>query len=523
MHLIVRAAVLAALLVFTSGLSASAQDVHLRSLDGTIELSGTLIGFDGEFYRVDSIFGPLTISAEGVTCRGPGCPDLQNFVAEVRLAGAPVIAEDILPALIARFAAENGMTVRRQILAADRSLFALVRNDGEEDESLAARFFITASTTDAGLDALLARDTDIALALRTPDAAEAEAARAADQGDLSMVSRSRVLALDALVPLVAPANPVEALTLEELARLFAGEITNWQDLGGPDAPVALHLMTEGSGQAQDVAARVLAPFGLEPGPAITRHPDITGLADAVARDPFAIGIGSFARAGNARILPLRGACGFVQHATPNSLKSEDYPLTAPLLLYLPVRRMPQLVRDFLAFFESQEADRVIRRLGFVNQTITELPLAGQGTRLANAVQAAGDETGLEDLQALIAAMRGAGRLSPTLRFQEGTTELDAQSLSAVSRLARAIERGEFDGRELVFVGFSDGLGSAEANLRLSLGRAEAVRLAVIAAATDGDLNRVRLSVDGFGEALPMACDDSAAGRAVNRRVEVWLR
>ena len=45
----------------------------------------------------------------------------------------------------------------------------------------------------------------------------------------------------------------------------------------------------------------------------------------------------------------------------------------------------------------------------------------------------------------------------------------------------------------------------------------------MAAASDGDLNRIRLRVEAFGEALPMACDDTAAGRAVNRRVEVWLR
>ena len=76
--------------------------------------------------------------------------------------------------------------------------------------------------------------------------------------------------------------------------------------------------------------------------------------------------------------------------------SEDYPLTAPLLMVLPARRMPLLVRDFMRFFESAEADRVIRRLGFVNHAITSLPLSEQGTRLANAVAAAGDELGLEE-------------------------------------------------------------------------------------------------------------------------------
>lgn len=510
---------MAALLFLTSGFAAAAQDISLRSHDGSVELDGSLIGFDGEYYRVDTIYGPLTISAEGVTCRGPGCPDLENFVAEIRFAGAVAITEQLFPALIERFADSRNYSLRRQVLDANRSVFSLIRADG----GTAGRFFVTGTSTDAGLAALLGREADIALATRQPDPVEAAAARAADQGDISMVARSRILGLDALVPLVAPGNPIDTFSLQDLARLFAGEITNWQDLGGPDAPIALHLMDVASGHAQDVEARVLAPFDLTPMPGILRHTSPADLADAVARDPFAIGIGSYSEIGNARPVPLQGACGFRQSATPDSLKAEDYPLTAPMFLYLPVRRMPQLGREFLAFFDSQEADRVIRRLGFVNQAITAQPLGAQGERIANAIAAAGDEIDLGDLQDMIGAMSGAERLSPTFRFGDGTTELDAHSLGAVARLARAIERGAYDGRELVFAGFSDGQGRADANLRLARGRAEAVRLAIIAAASGGDLNRLRLRVAAFGEALPMACDDTAAGRAVNRRVEVWLR
>jgi phosphate transport system substrate-binding protein len=514
-----RAAVMAALLFLISGLAAAAQDVSLRSHDGSVELAGSLIGFDGEFYRIDTIFGPLTVSAEGVNCRGPGCPDLENFVAEIRFAGAAAITEQLFPALIERFADSRDYTLRRQILDANRSVFMLIRADG----GIAGRFFVTGTSTDAGLAALLGREADIALATRQPDPGEAAAARAADQGDISMVARSRIMGLDALVPLVAPGNTIDALSLQDLARIFAGEISSWQDLGGPDAPIALHLMDVATGQAQDVETRVLTPFDLTPLASITRHASTADLADAVAQDPFAIGIGNFSEIGNARLVPLRGLCGFRQPATTDSIKTEDYPLTAPMFVYLPVRRMPQLGRDFLTFFDSQEADRVIRRLGFVNQAVTAQPLGAQGERLANAVMAAGAEVDLGDLQDMVTAMSGAERLSPTFRFGDGTSELDAYSLSAVARLARAIERGAYDGRELVFAGFSDGQGGADANLRLARGRAEAVRLAIIAAASGGDLNRVRLRVDAFGEALPMACDDTAAGRAVNRRVEVWLR
>ena len=76
---------------------------------------------------------------------------------------------------------------------------------------------------------------------------------------------------------------------------------------------------------------------------------------------------------------------------------------------------------------------------------------------------------------------------------------------------------------LVFVGFSDGDGPAEANKTIATRRAEAVKSAVIQAAETANLDRIDISVEAFGEAMPMACDDSAWGRQVNRRVEVWVR
>ena len=62
-----------------------------------------------------------------------------------------------------------------------------------------------------------------------------------------------------------------------------------------------------------------------------------------------------------------------------------------------------------------------------------------------------------------------------------------------------------------------------ANREIALRRAEAVRRAVTTAAVTVNLDRVVLDVDAFGEAMPMACDDTAWGRQVNRRVEVWVR
>ena len=147
----------------------------------------------------------------------------------------------------------------------------------------------------------------------------------------------------------------------------------------------------------------------------------------------------------------------------------------------------------------------------------------QGYRFANAVTSAGPEVMLAELQRMTRTFYGMARLTTSFRFEAGSVRLDAQSRSNVQQLARALEQGTYDSRRMLLVGFSDGDGPAAANRDIGLRRAEAVRRALSVAAPTADFDRIDLGVDSFGEALPMACDDSAWGRQANRRVEVWVR
>ncbi|MBL9046437.1 MAG: OmpA family protein, partial [Tabrizicola sp.] len=88
-------------------------------------------------------------------------------------------------------------------------------------------------------------------------------------------------------------------------------------------------------------------------------------------------------------------------------------------------------------------------------------------------------------------------------------------------LAQLIASGQFANERLVLAGFSDGSGAADANLALSIERAARVAQELAAIAPDLPLERLPV-VDGFGEALPMACDETEIGRHLNRRVELWL-
>lgn len=514
------AAGLAALFYFLAALGAMAQDVTLISPDGGVEISGDLLGFDGEFYRVETEYGELTVDGSGVRCEGPGCPSLSDFVAELRFSGAAAMGDVMIPALLEAFAQRNGYQTERSVGADHYFTITLI---SPQTGKPVGEFEFAATTTDEGFADLLSNETDIVLSMREIRPEERQLARDAGMGDLTDANRSRVVALDAVVPIVAPGNPVRDIKPQDLAMVFAGQINNWSVLGGPDAPIALHLPDARTGLGQSIEDRLLKPTRLSFAEDIARHKNSQDTAKAVSADPFAIGIASYAETGGAQVLNLSGPCGYTLRAARRSIKTEDYPLTSPMFLYMPVRRLPKLGRDFVAFLRSPSAQLVIRRAGFVDQTPEEIPIDDQGERFTNAIDAAGAETGLEELQRMVQTLGPLRRLTTSFRFETGSARLDAQSRSNVQQLARSLELGSFDTRRLLFVGFSDGQGPAGPNRDIALRRAEAVRRAVQQAAETADLARVTLDVDAFGEAMPMACDDSSWGRQANRRVEVWVR
>ena len=291
---IIRAATLAALFFLAGVNFAVAQDVTLTSRDGNVEISGNLLGFDGEFYRVDTVYGELTVDGSGVLCDGPGCPDLEDFIARVTLSGAPGVGRVLMPALIEAFAVRIGHRVERRELTDHETVHAII---DQETGRVLGEFTIRLNNSDKGLADLLADMADIALSLREVRPEEVDRAAEAGMGDFTARGTVRVISLDALVPVVAPSNPVQSLSMSELAGVLTGEIVNWQALGGPDAPIAVHVHAAGTGLGQATEDRILKPADAVLAETVTHHPAGPGLAQAVVADPFALGCDQPGRGG----------------------------------------------------------------------------------------------------------------------------------------------------------------------------------------------------------------------------------
>jgi outer membrane protein OmpA-like peptidoglycan-associated protein len=149
-------------------------------------------------------------------------------------------------------------------------------------------------------------------------------------------------------------------------------------------------------------------------------------------------------------------------------------------------------------------------------------LAFQGqARAAQEQTRAADERGpdfereLEDLEARDTD-RGLVLTLGDVLFDNGTATLAAGAQPAIDRLAQFMR--DYPERSVRIEGHTDSAGSAAANQSLSERRAQAVRAALVTRGLEAE----RIATLGYGEARPIAGNDTPNGRQQNRRVEIVL-
>jgi outer membrane protein OmpA-like peptidoglycan-associated protein len=99
-------------------------------------------------------------------------------------------------------------------------------------------------------------------------------------------------------------------------------------------------------------------------------------------------------------------------------------------------------------------------------------------------------------------------------FATGKATLSGDANRSVAKLADFLKR--YPGRNVLIEGHTDSVGSDEFNLALSQQRADSVKEKLVADAVDA----ARITTVGYGKKYPMASNDTAAGKQLNRRVEV---
>ena len=102
-------------------------------------------------------------------------------------------------------------------------------------------------------------------------------------------------------------------------------------------------------------------------------------------------------------------------------------------------------------------------------------------------------------------------------FASGSDQLTPSAQKILDQVAESLRR--HPAKTVTVSGHTDSQGSAESNLVLSLARANSVKRYL----TQRGVAAKRLKAAGYGESVPVASNDTAAGRAKNRRVEFSLQ
>ena len=101
-------------------------------------------------------------------------------------------------------------------------------------------------------------------------------------------------------------------------------------------------------------------------------------------------------------------------------------------------------------------------------------------------------------------------------FDYNSSVLKPGAYAEIDRLVRILK--EYPQTRIRIEGHTDSVGSEEFNLRLSERRARAVRDLLVSRGVSPS----RITVMGFGESRPRASNDTAYGRQLNRRVEIYI-
>lgn len=167
------------------------------------------------------------------------------------------------------------------------------------------------------------------------------------------------IAIDVIAVVVSQSNPVSGLTMEQLAGIYRGTITNWKELGGPDLPVLAVVRERTSGTRGAFDELVLHKE--EPSPANQRVAVAASeVVAAVTENPTAIGYVGFGHLEPAlKALNIDGV-----PPTEENARTGTYPLVRPLLLLTGPLTQP-IAEHYINFALSQEGQRIVAEAGWV--------------------------------------------------------------------------------------------------------------------------------------------------------------
>ena len=248
-----------------------------------------------------------------------------------------------------------------QIKGSD-TLINLVQKLAEEymTENPGAYIAVTGGGSGTGIAALINSKCDIANASRLMKSKEI--AQASEGGvDVKRV----VIAMDGLSVITNPSNPIDKLTLDEIGKIFRGEVANWKEVGGNDVPITLYGRQSNSGTFVFFRDAVLKGDYSQKMNRMNGNAQIVEAAKQDISGIGYVGVGYVKDATGLTILKVAAKAGGTYASPLNSedVKSGKYPISRPLNQY--INGSPKgAVKAFLEYEISATGQKIVEEEGF---------------------------------------------------------------------------------------------------------------------------------------------------------------
>ncbi len=229
----------------------------------------------------------------------------------------------------------------------------------------ALQISVTGGGSGTGLAALNNGTVDIANASRAIKTEEIDAIIAQGATPVEFV-----VARDAIAVIVNLENPINELTLEQVSRIYKGEITNWSELGGEDRPIVCTSRETNSGTHVYFLEEVIRLGNADDKSIFFAGtlllPSSEGIIAEVRDNPNAIGYDGLGYVtSDVKVIALARTYGD-EYILPSILTVSDgsYPIARDLYMY--TRDEPQgEVKKYIEWILSDEAQQIVSDLGFV--------------------------------------------------------------------------------------------------------------------------------------------------------------
>jgi len=515
----------ASALAFFAATAALSDPVTLRTNNGDAELTGEIVSFDEVNYVIDTSGGQFTIRADSVTCEGADCPTTVSVARNaaqtdtVVISGSDTVGDGLMPILLSGYA--GFLNADEQFMKPEGAIEGVsmfVGDEGFGDEL--ASFLVRSSISSDAFANLLGGSADIGMASRRIREDEASTLLKYGAGDMLDPANEHIVAIDNLVVVTHPNNNIDTLTMENVRRIYNGQITNWSQVGGANAPINVVSLGEGSGTRSVFEQRVFeGNVNGTPASPVAASGN-SQAADIVAEDEHAIGYVSGAFVRGAQPVTLISDCNIPMRPDAFSARTEEYDLGRFLYLYSRGDNINPDVRNFVDFATSSDADVVVAKTGFIDLGVSRQSQSQDSARAQALLSEGTNAAEQEAAREMLADMIEHDRLSTTFRFPTGSQNLTRRGVLNLARLTDYLE-GQPEGTKIQLVGFADSVGPFSNNMALAQRRSSQIARALQDFAGDR-LDHVEIATNAYGELAPASCNTTENGRSINRRVEVWI-